>query len=213
MNVRIRQSHGQAKFKYVLEVDEAADRDDGTLIRDSAVRERLKAKGFENLELEWMRCTAEDVLTAIKELRTGQALAGTHHEDFPMRAEQEAAVNKTAAYYESIWAEDSESVPRFLWNAKMRFGKTFASYQLAKRLGAKKVLVVTFKPAVEDAWETDLRSHVDFNGWQYLSKANGGDPMKADKKGPLVYFGSFQDLLGRKDGRIKSKNEWLHWVN
>ena len=42
------------------------------------------------------------------------------------------------------------------------------------------------------------RSHVDFDGWQYLSKANGGDPMKADKKRPLVYFGSFQDLLGRE---------------
>src|SRR4029077_1755272 len=118
-----------------------------------------------------------------------------------------------ATYYESIWDEDKDAVPRFLWNAKMRFGKTFAAYQLAKRLKAKRVLVVTFKPAVEDAWETDLRTHVDFNGWQYLSKANGGDPMGADKKRPLVYFGSFQDLLGRKDGRIKAKNEWLHWVN
>ena len=59
------------------------------------------------------------------------------------------------------------------------------------------MLVVTFKPAVEDAWETDLKSHVDFDGWQYLSSDNGGDPMKADKKRPLVYFGSFQDLLGR----------------
>jgi hypothetical protein len=94
----------------------------------------------------------------------------------------------------------------------MRFGKTFASYQLARRLGAKRILVVTFKPAVEHAWDTDLKTHVDFDGWQYLSKANGGDPMKADKKRPLVYFGSFQDLLGRKDGRIKAKNEWLHWV-
>ena len=36
----------------------------------------------------------------------------------------------------------------------MRFGKTFTSYQLAKKLGAKRVLVVTFKPAVEDAWQT-----------------------------------------------------------
>ena len=61
------------------------------------------------------------------------------------------------------------AVPRFLWNAKMRFGKTFTSYQLAKKLGAKRVLVVTFKPAVEDAWQTDLESHVDFDGWQYLS--------------------------------------------
>ena len=215
VNVRIKQSHGQAKLAYVLEADEPADRDDGTFFRDSAVRERLKAKGFENVELEWMRCTAEDVLTAIKELRTGQALAGTHHEDFPMRAEQADAVDKTAAYYESIWDENKEAVPRFLWNAKMRFGKTFAAYQLAKRLGAKRVLVVTFKPAVEDAWETDLLTHVDFNGWQYLSKANGGDPMKANKKRPLVYFGSFQDLLGRDRAtrRIKPRNEWLHWVN
>ncbi|MTB05884.1 MAG: restriction endonuclease, partial [Actinobacteria bacterium] len=213
VNARIKQSHGQAKFKYKLEVHEPADRPDGSYFRDSAVRDRLKAKGLENVELEWMRCTADDVRTAIHELRTGKNAAGNHHETFQMRAEQADAVAKTAAYYESIWAEDKDAVPRFLWNAKMRFGKTFAAYQLAKRLGAKRVLVVTFKPAVEDAWETDLNSHVDFEGWQYLSKSSGGDPMKANKKRPLVYFGSFQDLLGKKDGRIKAKNEWLHWVN
>ncbi len=215
VNARIRQSHGQARLDYRLEVDEPADREDGSFFRDGAVRERLKAKGFENVELEWMRCTAEDVLSAIKELRAGETVSGSRHEDFPMRAEQAAAVEKTATYFDSIWAEDAEAVPRFLWNAKMRFGKTFASYQLAKRLHAKRVLVVTFKPAVEDAWETDLLSHVDFRGWQYLSKANGGDPMRVDKRQPLVYFGSFQDLLGRDraSGRIKSRNEWLHWVN
>ncbi len=212
VNVRIKQSHGQAKLAYVLEVDEPADRSDGSFFRDSAVRERLKAKGFENVELEWMRCTAADVHAAIHELRTGRAAAGSHHEDFSMRAEQADAVARTASYYESIWGENAEAVPRFLWNAKMRFGKTFAAYQLARRLRAKRVLVVTFKPAVEDAWEADLHTHVDFAGWQYLSKSNGGDPMKADKKKPLVYFGSFQDLLGRKEGRIKAKNEWLHWV-
>jgi Type III restriction enzyme, res subunit len=212
VNLRVKQSHGQAKFDYVLEVDEPADREDGTFFRDGAVRDRLRTKGFENVELEWMRCGAADVLQAIKELRTGREWTGTRHEDFPMRAEQADAVEKAATYYESIWDEDTEAVPRFLWNAKMRFGKTFAAYRLAKRLKAKRVLVVTFKPAVEDAWETDLRTHVDFDGWQYLSKANGGDPMKADKKRPLVYFGSFQDLLGRKGGRIKAKNEWLHWV-
>jgi hypothetical protein len=215
VNLRIRQSHGQAKFTYVLEVDEPAEAEDGTLFRDHDVRERLKAKGLESVELEWMRCSAGDVATAIKELRTGQAFTGTHHQDFPLRAEQSAAVAKTAEYYESIWVENKQAVPRFLWNAKMRFGKTFASYQLAKRLDAKKVLVVTFKPAVEDAWQTDLESHVDFDGWQYLSSVAGNDPTKADKKRPLVYFGSFQDLLGRDKatGRIKAKNEWLHATN
>ena len=213
VNTRVKQSHGQAELAYKLEVDEPADRVDGTFFRDHAVRARLKAKGFENVEREWMRCTSRDVLIAIKELRDCEPITGSHHEDFLMRAEQSAAVAKTASYYESIWHEDEEAVPRFLWNAKMRFGKTFASYQLAKRLNAMKVLVVTFKPAVEDAWESDLLSHKDFAGWQYLSKSNGGDPMKANKHRPLVYFGSFQDLLGRKDGRIKAKNEWLHWVN
>ena len=162
-----------------------------------------------------MRCTAKDVLIAIKELQTGQSRAGSHHENFKMRNEQQVAVNKTYDYYRSIWADDKNAVPRFLWNAKMRFGKTFASYQLAKKLEAKKILVVTFKPAVEDAWQVDLESHQDFEGWQYFSKSTGGDPTKANKKTPLVYFGSFQDLLGKDKatGTIKAKNEWLHTTN
>jgi len=215
VNVRIRQSQGVAPVKYKLEINDSAEREDGTVFRDSAVRERLKTNGFENVELEWMRCTAKDVAVAISELKTGQAQVGSHHEDFKLRSEQSAAVKKTADYYTSIWADDKKAVPRFLWNAKMRFGKTFASYHLAKKLEAKRVLVVTFKPAVEDAWQTDLESHVDFAGWQYFSKATGGDPTTAKKNAPLVYFGSFQDLLGKDKatGTIKAKNEWLHTTN
>jgi hypothetical protein len=215
VNTRIRQSQGVAQYPYVLGVDESAERIDGSVFRDSTVRERLKQKGFENVELEWMRCTAKDVLGAIKELQTGESFTGSHHEDFKMRDEQLAAVKKTYEYFHSIWADDKKAVPRFLWNAKMRFGKTFASYQLAKKLEAKKILVVTFKPAVEDAWQVDLESHKDFIGWQYFSKANGGSPTTANKKVPLVYFGSFQDLLGKDKvtGTIKAKNEWLHTTN
>src|SRR5260370_35067504 len=102
------------------------------------------------------------------------------------------------------------AAPRFLWNANMRFGQAFTTYQLAKRLGAKRVLVVTFKPAVEDAWQTDLEFHVDFEGWQYLSRNSNSDPTKIDRKKPVAYFGSFQDLLGRDAaGNIKPKNEGL----
>ena len=76
------------------------------------------------------------------------------------------------------------------------------------------MLVVTFKPAVEDAWQSDLESHVDFDGWQYLSKSSGGDPTQINARKPVVYFGSFQDLLGRDTaGNIKPRNEWLHTVN
>ncbi len=215
VNTRIIQSQGVTRVEYVVQVDEFAEGDNGATFRDSTVRKRLEQKGFECVEGEWMRCTAKDVIAAINELRTGVAHVDVRSEMFPMRAEQKAAVKKTAAYFRSIWSDDKKAVPRFLWNAKMRFGKTFASYHLAKDLEAKRVLVVTFKPAVEDAWKTDLVTHVDFAGWQYFSKDHGGDPKKAKKDQPLVYFGSFQDLLGRdkKTGMIKAKNEWVHEMN
>ncbi|MBT8419516.1 MAG: restriction endonuclease, partial [Gammaproteobacteria bacterium] len=203
-----------AIWNYTIELDESAERDDGGIFTDFDVRAALKHKGFENTELEWMRCSVEDVRTALTELRTGQRFTGTHHEVFQMRREQLDAVEKTFDYYRSIWAENSNAVPRFLWNAKMRFGKTFATYQLARKLEAKRVLVVTFKPAVEDAWRSDLASHVDFDDWQYLSHSSGGDPTKTDKAKPFVYFGSFQDLLGRDSvGNIKPKNKWIHTIN
>ncbi|MHB8706689.1 MAG: restriction endonuclease [Coriobacteriia bacterium] len=197
-----------------IELDESAERDDGTVFTDYEVRAALARKGLENTELEWMRCSVADVRTVLTELRTGQQFTGTHHETFAMRREQAAAVEKTHAYFHSVWAEDMHAVPRFLWNAKMRFGKTFTAYQLAKKLGARRVLVVTFKPAVEDAWQSDLESHVDFDGWRYLSRTSGGDPSKLDRRIPAVCFGSFQDLLGRDEaGNIKPKNEWIHKVD
>ena len=197
-----------------IEIDERAEREDGSIFTDYDVRAALVRKGFENVELEWMRCTTADVQTVLTELRIGQRFIGTHHETFRMRREQAEAVAKTHAYFHSIWKEDMHAVPRFLWNAKMRFGKTFATYQLAKKLGARRILVVTFKPAVEDAWQSDLESHVDFDGWHYLSRHVAVDPRAIGASKPFVYFGSFQDLLGRDDaGNIKPKNEWLHVVN
>jgi hypothetical protein len=209
---RVAEQLKTARIKnFRIELDECAERDNGTTFTDHEVHEVLRRSGFSNPEGEWVRCTVKDVKAAIISIRTGKRIAGKRDSNFPMRAEQRAAVEKTHAYFHSIWKEDMHAVPRFLWNAKMRFGKTFTTYQLAKRLGAKRVLVVTFKPAVEDAWQTDLESHVDFEGWQYQSRNFGSDPTKVSSSKPLVYFGSFQDLLGRDEtGNIKAKNEWLH---
>lgn len=199
---------------YTIELDEPAERPDGSVFSDHEVRSALIEKGFERTDGEWMRCKLSDVQNVITELRTGQKFTFNHYQTFTMRREQAEAVNATHAYFHSCWSEDMHAVPRFLWNAKMRFGKTFTSYHLAKKLGAKRLLVVTFKPAVEDAWRTDIESHVDFEGWQYLSKSTGGDPSQIDASKPVVYFGSFQDLLGKDAaGNIKPKNEWLHAVN
>lgn len=136
-----------------------------------------------------------------------------------MRPEQVIAVNKTIDYFKSAKTDEPTKAPKFLWNAKMRFGKTFAAYELAKKMGLKRVLVLTFKPAVESAWREDLVSHVDFEGWQFVSNKDAHDNRinidaqfeSADKSRPIVVFGSFQDLLGtNENGGIKAKNEFIH---
>jgi hypothetical protein len=131
INERIRQSQGQMQHAYTLHVEALAECEDGTVFRDSDVRQRLIEKGFENVVIgssrEWMRCSPVDVKTAITELQKGLKLTGTHHETFPMRREQAEAVKLTHAYFHSRWEEDMHAVPRFLWNAKMRFGKTFTT--------------------------------------------------------------------------------------
>lgn len=95
----------------------------------------------------------------------------------------------------------------------MRFGKTFTTYKLAQKMNWNKILVLTFKPAVQNAWQEDLNSHVDFVNWQFISN-NSLDFEEIDSKKPFVCFGSFQDFLGKNSvGGIKAKNEWVHSIN
>ena len=70
---------------YKIELDESAERDDGSIVSDHEVRAALARKGFEKGELEWMRCAVADVRTVLTELRTGKQFTGTHHETFVMR--------------------------------------------------------------------------------------------------------------------------------
>ena len=41
---------------------------------------------------------------------------------------------------------------QFLWNAKMRFGKTICALQLAREMDVKRTLIVTHRPVVGDSW-------------------------------------------------------------
>ena len=147
--------------------------------------------------------SVDDVKSAIDELKTGVHHSKERIYNFQMRPEQERAVNSTIKYYNMCKKEEPDITPKFLWNAKMRFGKTFAAYELAKKMELKKVLILTFKPAVESAWAEDLQTHVDFEGWQFISNKDASLNQKsidtqyqeADKNKPIVVFGSFQDLL------------------
>ncbi len=202
------------KTPYRILLEEPSMCNDGTVFTDHDVHRMLRVNGIKKLQGEWFRCTVADVKAAVIAVKTGQLNEENRSLDFTMRPEQRAAVDRTAAYFTSVRRQNNGKPPHFLWNAKMRFGKTFAAYQLALKMNWKRVLVLTFKPAVQSAWEQDLKCHVDFAGWQFIMP--GGLAYEdADKKKPLVCFGSFQDYLGRNPstGGIKTKNEWVHATN
>ena len=198
---------------YTIVLEESAMRNDGTTFTDHDVHRVLKKRKFIQSAPEWFKCTVADVKAAIIAVKTGEYTEDNRSLDFKMRPEQKEAIDKTIAYFNMFKNENPKKTPHFLWNAKMRFGKTFAAYQLAKEMNWSKLLVLTFKPAVQSAWEEDLVTHVDFKGWQFISR-NGLGFEQADKNKPLVCFGSFQDYLGKNEaGGIKAKNEWVHTIN
>lgn len=224
---RIDEQLHTSKLKYEIVLQESAMRNDGSCFTDKDVHRILERNGLPRLNPldktdEWFRCTEEDVLAAILSLRTGSSNIEHRTQNFEMRPEQYRAVEQTKTYFERMRKEDPNRVPKFLWNAKMRFGKTFASYQLARKMGLSRVLILTFKPAVESAWREDLVSHIDFEGWQFISNKDARNNNlnideefdRADKSRPIVVFGSFQDLLGANEsGGIKAKNEFIHVTN
>jgi hypothetical protein len=210
---RIKEQIGAARSDFKIVFEESAMRPDGSSFIDKAVHHLLRRDKIQNPDGEWFVCTLNQLRKAIHELKTGERTEENRVLNFGMRPEQQEAVTKTIAYFKSFKKENPKKTPHFLWNAKMRFGKTFTTYQLAKTLKWKKVLVLTFKPAVEDAWREDLNSHVDFKGWTFFSKNEADNFSKNTdfSKTNLVCFGSFQDYLGtQKDGSIKVKNEWVH---
>lgn len=221
---RIDEQLHTSKIRYEIVLTESAMTNDGSCFTDKNVHKLLERKGFHRLNPldktdEWFDCSMEDVKAAILSLRIGSENVENRTQSFDMRPEQFRAVEQTKSYFEQAVKEEPNRIPKFLWNAKMRFGKTFASYQLAKKMNLSRILVLTFKPAVESAWREDLVSHIDFEGWQFISNKDARNNnlnidqefSRADKSKPIVVFGSFQDLLGTNEsGGIKTKNEFIH---
>ncbi len=208
---RIREQIGATRSEYIIVLEENAMRNDGSSFTDYDVHKYLRDRGVLNTDGEWFECTKENLKAALVAIKNNELNEENRSQDFAMRPEQIAAIEKASAYFEDYKKENPDKSPRFLWNAKMRFGKTFATYQLAKKMGWTKILVLTFKPAVQSAWQEDLMTHVDFKGWQFISK-NGLSYENIDLDKPYVCFGSFQDYLGKNPstGGIKVKNEWVH---
>jgi len=224
---RIKEQLHTSAVPFKILYQESAMREDGSVFTDKDIHRIIESRGFKQLNAaednnEWYNCSLNDVKAAIVELKTGKITADSRIAAFRMRPEQQVAVKRTVEYFTKSKYDEPDRAPKFLWNAKMRFGKTFAAYQLARKMGFKRVLVLTFKPAVESAWRDDLLSHIDFDGWQFVSNKDAHNNnvnidqayAKCDKKKPIVVFGSFQDLLGtNENGGIKAKNEFIHADN
>lgn len=196
---------------YKIVVEESAMRDDGTSFKDHEVHRVLEDFGVSRADGEWFECSAKEVTSAISAVRMRESIEKSRDLHFEMRPEQNEAVNQTASYFKRYNVKVNGRVPHFLWNAKMRFGKTFAAYQLALRMRWRKVLIITFKPAVQSAWEEDLTRHIAFEGWKFLRPQDVSHQSTTPDE-PFVCFGSFQDFLGRNrsSGGIKVKNRWVH---
>ena len=123
---------------------------------------------------------------------------------YKLRAEQEDAVNKTTEYF------NSHNNPEFLWNAKPRFGKTLASYDLCMRMGFEKILIVTNRPAIADSWYDDYLKFIGpKSGYFFVSRVSSikdekyvfsrdeyMDLLNPDTSKGCIKFVSLQDLKG-----------------
>jgi len=203
---------GELPYRIVFE--ESAMYSDGGNFSDHDLHKALKKRGYQCEGGEWFRCSETELRAVYIAVKNKAENTENRTRSFAMRPEQSAAVDKTVEYFKSSMEESPNRRAKFLWNAKMRFGKTFAAYHLAKCMKFTKILILTFKPAVQSAWEEDITTHVDFEGWQFISKESELTWETVNKKKPVVCFGSFQDFLGKNDhGGIKAKNEWVHTTN
>lgn len=194
-------------------LDELADRSEGKYFRDHAVHKVLTDAGVRR-DQEWFECTLDEVRAAIVAVRQNRPYDVKRILDFGLRPEQQDAVDETARYFKQHAGESGAL--HYLWNAKMRFGKTFTTYKLAADMHWSRVLVLTYKPAVQSAWKDDLASHVDFADWRFVDRTVDSDDADqiASSTVPFVWFASFQDLKGKTaDGRIKKHNETIHLID
>ena len=140
VDTRIKEQLHTAAVPYRVLFQASAMRQDGSCFTDHEVHAYLKSRGFRQLNAgedrnEWFQCGVNAVKAAVIAVRDGIGNADMRTQTFKMRPEQTVAVQRTIAYFRQAKRDDPMRAPKFLWNAKMRFGKTFASYQLAKKMG------------------------------------------------------------------------------
>lgn len=101
----------------------------------------------------WFACFVAEVKEAIQKIKNGQ---GAGYSEIKFRPEQEKAITDTVNYFSKEFKEEKKG-KNFLWNAKMRFGKTLCSLEVARRMNYKSTLIITHRPVVDKGWHEDFQ--------------------------------------------------------
>lgn len=187
-------------------------------VHDVLLRSGIKKKCFDNGKKanEWFICSLEQVKAAIQAAKEGRNSIDkfdveTAPQHIVFRPEQLEAIKQTQKRFKTN--------NQFLWNAKMRFGKTLSALQVVREMELDKVLILTHRPVVDDGWFEDFNKiFFDLPNYKYGSKSKGemfDSLLKLNAKGThFVYFASIQDLRGSAQvGGIYDKNSEVFSTN
>ncbi|MBR2994421.1 Eco57I restriction-modification methylase domain-containing protein [Candidatus Saccharibacteria bacterium] len=246
-NLRIIDQHTAANIPYEVLYTTDAVTNSGYIFSDHDIHQLLEGMDIERQEKldsetgkpsEWFKTDLQTVIDAIEKYKM-EAYEDQEGKivQFTLRKEQSEAVAVTHDYYDEC-IEKNNLQPSFLWNAKPRFGKTLTAYCFASEIQAKKVLIVTNRPAIADSWYTDF-CRFDFadngqNDGKFRWVFTASDAVKNNLNSPTIYtredqlanpvlrerntvhFISLQDIKGLEkdeDGtstaEFKAKNQWL----
>lgn len=126
-------------------------------VHHTLIANNIERKSFAKIDKEeadfWFKCTLKDVQGAIAQIKDGN---GAGHGDIVFRPEQEKAIADTVEYFTKNY-KDKNKGKTFLWNAKMRFGKTISGLEVANRCGYKSTLIITHRPVVDKGWNDDFQ--------------------------------------------------------
>lgn len=198
---RIKSQTKTADTPYNLEYAELAITKNGDCFFDTDVHNVLmrsdyhrKSENTKNTRSEWFEISLDIAKNAIQATKEGRQALTTHERittprvEFLFRPNQQDAIDKTTKAIK-------KNRKKFLWNAKMRFGKTSAAMQVAKENKMQKVLIVTHRPSVSADWYDDFNKVLGSSDYEYSSKDRGEDiKTLIQKNKSFVYFASLQDL-------------------
>jgi len=208
-----------------------AMRNNGETFSDKDIHRLLVTKGIERekkhntetkRESEWFKIELEN----LKQLIINYKDCVVHNEvtgevtEYMLRSEQHEAVVLTKEYWQKC-KNHLNIQPEFLWNAKPRFGKTLTAYEFAKTIEAKRVLIITNRPAIFDSWFDDYKKFIKpatnyiFASSDTIVAKNREILSREDvikqnlTTQPFIFFISLQDLKGQGEYDWKEKNRWI----